>query len=989
MEQSDSGVQAPAVNPMGSASAWDQTGDFSAHSQTGAATPMVDAPPPEAFGRYQVRKALGAGGFGTVYLGHDTQLDRPVAIKVLRCRPAESQVESERFLNEARRLARLSHPGIVTIHDFGVHDGQVYIVSDYLQGHDLSEWLKHNSPSWHEAALIAAALADALAHAHARRTVHRDVKPANIILTSDRGPVLVDFGLGLDESAAGGRELGAVSGTPAYMAPEQVAGEAHRIDGRTDVYSLGVVLYQMLCGIVPFRASTTRELLRQVHDDEPQPPRQLVREIPPELERVCLKALAKRLSDRYTTASDFADELRRMCQAAAGPASPTSSRLFPAVTPMGEPLSARAPLSQVGITSSVSRRQGAREAERRQVTVLVCGCKLFEADIYLENLDAEDQAKVQRAFQQACEQAVRRFDGTIVQCNEQGLLVCFGYPVAFEDGTIRAARTGLDLLEELKALGELILSDQKLELNPWVGIHTGPAVVQAVEEAISLVGEARQVAVRLEDVAEPGEIVCSAATHRLIQGQFNCQTLGQKKIKGVAQPVELFRVKGATLSRSAIDAAGPAGLTPLTGRDHEMSLLKERWEQAQEGMGQVVLLIGEPGLGKSRLVYTLKQHVHGQGGSATPELASHPSSASAQAVQDSPVVEWRCAPQFQNSGLYPAADFFERLLGFGADESPAARFDRLVRHLAEYELDHPDVVPLFAALLSLPPDDRFPPVGLSPVREREETFRVLREWLRAYSDRRPVLFVVEDLHWIDASSLAFLGQFLAEGLHNRVLTLLTFRPEFQTPWPALAHQTSLALNRLTRRQVGDLMRKRTGCAVPEPLITQICDRTRGVPLFVEEFTKTVQESGMLDEARQSALRSWPCRRTRSPRRFRILSWPASTGWWVTKRWSRSPRCSAASSAMSCWLPSPPMTKRHFGRSWLSWCKRRSCTRKGSHHGALISSNTRFSKMRSITRWSKANDSRSMVGSPQRWKHISRRPPRHNRSCSLTIAPRLA
>ena len=303
-----------------------------------------------------------------------------------------------------------------------------------------------------------------------------------------------------------------------------------------------------------------------------------------------------------------------MCQAAAGPASPTSSRLFPAVTPMGEPLSARAPLSQVGITSSVSRRQGVREAERRQVTVLVCGCKLFEADIYLENLDAEDQAKVQRAFQQACEQAVRRFDGTIVQCNEQGLLVCFGYPVAFEDGTIRAAQTGLDLLEELKALGELILSDQKLELNPWVGIHTGPAVVQAVEEAISLVGEARQVAVRLEDVAEPGEIVCSAATHRLIQGQFNCQTLGQKKIKGVAQPVELFRVKGATLSRSAIDAAGPAGLTPLTGRDHEMSLLKERWEQAQEGMGQVVLLIGEPGLGKSRLVYTLKQHVHGQGG---------------------------------------------------------------------------------------------------------------------------------------------------------------------------------------------------------------------------------------------------------------------------------------------------------------------------------------------------------------------------------------
>ena len=155
-------------------------------------------------------------------------------------------------------------------------------------------------------------MADALAHAHARLIVHRDVKPANIILTPDRGPVLVDFGLGLDEAEAGGSELGVISGTPAYMAPEQVAGTAHRIDGRTDIYSLGVVLYEMLCGRLPFRAANLCELLRQVRDDEPQPPRQLAREIPPELERVCLKALAKRQQDRYTTAADFADDLRRV-----------------------------------------------------------------------------------------------------------------------------------------------------------------------------------------------------------------------------------------------------------------------------------------------------------------------------------------------------------------------------------------------------------------------------------------------------------------------------------------------------------------------------------------------------------------------------------------------------------------------------------------------------------------------------------------------------
>jgi serine/threonine protein kinase/predicted ATPase len=837
--QSDSALAGPVDSNPESGSESDLTVDLTPNRPAEPVT-TSDAPaPPAAFGRYQVRSSLRTGGFGTVYLGHDTQLDRPVAIKVLRAGPEVPQGEAERFLQEARRLARLSHLGFVTVHDVGLEGGQVYIVSDFLDGPDLGRWLRENRPAWPEAARIAAAVADALAHAHERLIVHRDVKPANIILTPDRGPVLVDVGLGLDEARAGGSELGVISGTPAYMAPEQVAGAAHRIDGRTDIYSLGVVLYEMLCGRLPFRANRTGELLRQVRDDEPQPPRQLRREIPPELERACLKALAKRPQDRYTTAADFAEDLRRASQPAFGPGAPTSSGFLSAIVPTGQTLASESVATTPSSSISTSSRRRAREAERRQVTVLVCGCTLFESESYLEALDAEDQARMLRAFQQHCERAVLRFDGTVVQCNEDGLLACFGYPVAFEDAARRAALTATGLLEDLKALSER-LRRQALDLDPWVGIHTGPAVVEAGEESVSLVGEARNVAVRLGDVAEPGQVVCSAATHRLIRTQFDCTGLGHRKIKGVSQPVEFFLIQGVAKAGTSIEATERAALSPLTGRDNELSLLKDRWEQAQEGMGQVVLLIGEPGLGKSRLVYTLKEHVLGQ---------------MVEGEVDAPVIEWRCSPHYQNTGLYPAIDFYERALGFGREEPPQARFDRLLRRLESSHLARPETVPLWAALLSLPTPDRFPPLTLSPARQREETFRVMLDWLHTHAARRPILFVVEDLHWVDASTLEFLGQFLAEGLHDSILTLLTFRPEFQTPWPAVAHQTSLALNRLTRRQAGDLMRQKTGTAVPEAVIDQIYDRTGGVPLFVEEFTRMVQESGSLHRAEEGGVRA--------------------------------------------------------------------------------------------------------------------------------------
>jgi serine/threonine protein kinase len=290
-----------AAPPAGPATL-DYSGSISA-----ARAPDLAADLEAAFGdRFTPEKALGQGGFGSVFEAFDRRLSRRVAIKATQTRSADP----DQLLREARALAQLRHPGIVAVYDVAVAGGHCFVVSELLPGPSLTAWMKERPPAPAEAARVAAEVADALAHAHARSIVHRDLKPSNVVFADGRRPVLVDFGLALTDQDATA-ERGVVSGTPAYMSPEQAAGRAHRPDGRTDVYGLAATLYALLCGRAPFRGPSTGEILRQVREDDPPPPRQLRPDLPAALEAAVTKGLAKLPADRFTTAADFADAIRR------------------------------------------------------------------------------------------------------------------------------------------------------------------------------------------------------------------------------------------------------------------------------------------------------------------------------------------------------------------------------------------------------------------------------------------------------------------------------------------------------------------------------------------------------------------------------------------------------------------------------------------------------------------------------------------------------
>jgi class 3 adenylate cyclase/DNA-binding winged helix-turn-helix (wHTH) protein/tetratricopeptide (TPR) repeat protein len=485
--------------------------------------------------------------------------------------------------------------------------------------------------------------------------------------------------------------------------------------------------------------------------------------------------------------------------------------------------------AQVGLDEALSATQGELEAERRHLTLLFCD--LVDSTPLAVNLDLEELREVVRAYHAVCSGVIKRFDGHIAQYLGDGLLVYFGYPQAHEDDAQRAVRTGLGIVEALGPLQRRLQKEQKVSLAVRIGIHTGLVVVGDVGEGARherlALGEAPNLAARLQGLAPPDTVLISATTARLVQGWFVCEALGDQTLKGFAVPMPVYRVLGESGVQSRLDAVGASGLTPLVGREQEVDLLLQRWEDAKQGLGQVVVLSGEAGIGKSRLVRAVQDHLAGE-----PYIR----------------LECRCLPYAQHSALYPVIDLGRRLLQWQRDEAPDVTLDKLEAALAPYDMSLPEGVPLLASLLSLPLSDRYPPLQLTPQRQKQKTLEVILALLRACAAQQPMLFIVEDLHWIDPSTLEFLTLFIDQEPTARILTLLTGRPEFHPPWRFGAHVTSLTLGRLPPMQVGQMIERLTGGKhLPAEVRQQVVAKTDGIPLFVEELTKMVLESALLRE----------------------------------------------------------------------------------------------------------------------------------------------
>ncbi|WNG36498.1 protein kinase [Archangium violaceum] len=773
--------------------------------------------------RFTLLEELGAGAMGWVLSAWDEQLRREVALKFLVPREGLAGLA----LAEARAIARLDHENIIRIFDVAEWTGRPeeqripFLVMERLEGESLAHLMQRERPDLRRTLEIMMSVAAGLAHAHEHHIVHRDLKPSNVFITRKGVVKLLDFGLAylLDPSVALGPRL-PMAGTPPYMAPEQWRDEP--LDERTDIWAAGVLLYEMLTGELPYATLNLEELRARVLSPEPVPLlRERHPELPWELESLLAVALAKEPSRRLLSAAELQDELREL-----------EEHLRPE----------RKPPRNVA-------------PQRRQVTLVAC--KLQGLASLAGEMDAEDFGEWEAAFHRGFSQVIQQQGGFVTLCMGDEALASFGYPVAREEDSERAVRAGLMLVPAIReALGQRQSWQDRPELKVQVGIHTSMVMLDDLPQELrgrtpGIQGEAPKVAAWLALQARPDEVVLSREAHALVQRAFETEPLEPRPYSG-ARSLRMYRVVGArrTVSRFDRTLAVGGGRTPLVGRKRELERLLSLWERARAGEGGFVLLSGEAGMGKSRLIQELRDRI-GRGQALSLRL--------------------QCWSQFSTSAFHPLIEALQRLW-LSPEHSPRENLRVMEEWLAPWALS-PVQVRLLGSLLSLPVEENSPPLRLTPERQMEELLAALCTLLLRVAEVHPVLVVVEDLQWADPSTLRMLGSLMEPLEKARVLGVLSARPEFRPPWPERSSFQQLSLERMPAECTARLAKEvARGRALPEPVMEQLVSRTDGIPLFIEEMTRMLMEDGAAATIPVTLQELLLARLDMLPRRRKELAW---------------------------------------------------------------------------------------------------------------------
>ncbi|MCO6434889.1 ATP-binding protein [Nitrosomonas nitrosa] len=473
------------------------------------------------------------------------------------------------------------------------------------------------------------------------------------------------------------------------------------------------------------------------------------------------------------------------------------------------------------------------QAERRHLTVMFCD--LVDSTTLSRRLDPEDLQEVIRQFLDACSQAIGRLNGYIAKYMGDGMLVYFGYPHAHENDAERAVHAGLAILDTVRALN-LDNSHPQLGIAARIGIATGQVVVgelmgQGTAKERSVFGETPNLAARFQALAKPDQLIIDPATKRLVGNEFEFLDLGAFSLKGFDTPIQAWQVLSIRLSASRFESYRSSHLANFVGREQELSLLLGRWREAVDGEGQVVLLCGEAGIGKSRIANSLCDRL---------------------AEERYQTIQLQCSPYHTNTAFYPAITWLRQAAGLTSQDSAEGQLNKLEAMITESGIENQDTVSLFADLLSIQGHRRDPPLNVPSETCKSMTLEALVHHIQRLADRCPLLFTVEDAHWLDPTTLDLMTRIIGRIRQMRVLLLITFRPNFKPVWSEYSYVTSLTLSRLPRRQSAELVATMTGGKVLPPEVQQaILAKADGVPLYIETLTENVLESGLLTEGKDS------------------------------------------------------------------------------------------------------------------------------------------